>query len=324
MSKKRIILSDSSLNRYRYRVLTSGLDIDGFKKNPVMLWAHFRDEGSPIWGNYLPIGYWDDIQINGDELSAIPVFDDVDELSRTIHAKYDAGTLRAASIGIAILATSAEKEYLLPGQTRETVTKAEVREASICDIPANGNAVRLYDRSTSAILAAGMDTQIVPELSSKTNHSMKFKEGWISLLSFLGIDQANLNSAELSVDDVEKVNGELSRLSTENTTLKTDKQTLTGQLAEKDQEITTLKTTGEQKDQEITTLKTSSEQKDQEIATLKLQVANLKANPAGKDGVIVPKGENNGEDKEDLAAFSDKNAGNHAAIAEEILRSGLY
>jgi hypothetical protein len=56
MSQKRIILSDSSLNRYGYRVLTSGMLLEAFKKNPVMLYMHFRDEGSPIWGETKAIG----------------------------------------------------------------------------------------------------------------------------------------------------------------------------------------------------------------------------------------------------------------------------
>ena len=117
MSQKRIILSDSSLNRYGYRVLTAGLLLEAFIDNPVMLYGHFRDEGSPLWCDYKAIGYWDDIKIEDDVLSAIPVFDKVDDLSKTIAAKYEAGTLRAASIGIRILATSSEKEYLLPEQT---------------------------------------------------------------------------------------------------------------------------------------------------------------------------------------------------------------
>lgn len=103
MSQKRIILSDSSLNRYGYRVLTAGLLLEAFIDNPVMLYGHFRDEGSPLWCDYKAIGYWDDIKIEDDVLSAIPVFDKVDDLSKTIAAKYEAGTLRAASIGIRIL-----------------------------------------------------------------------------------------------------------------------------------------------------------------------------------------------------------------------------
>lgn len=88
MSQKRIILSDSSLNRYGYRVLTSGMFLEAFKKNPVMLYMHFRDEGSPIWGETKAIGHWEDIQLEGDVLSAIPVFDKVDQLSKDIAAKY--------------------------------------------------------------------------------------------------------------------------------------------------------------------------------------------------------------------------------------------
>ena len=130
MSQKRIILSDSSLNRYGYRVLTSGMLLEAFKKNPVMLYMHFRDEGSPIWGETKAIGHWEDIQLEGDVLSAIPVFDKVDQLSKDIAAKYEAGTYNAASVGIRIIATSANKDLLVPGQTRETVTESELMEAS--------------------------------------------------------------------------------------------------------------------------------------------------------------------------------------------------
>ena len=126
MSQKRIILSDSSLNRYGYRVLTSGMLLEAFKKNPVMLYMHFRDEGSPIWGETKAIGHWEDIQLEGDVLSAIPVFDKVDQLSKDIAAKYEAGTYNAASVGIRIIATSANKDLLVPGQTRETVTESEL------------------------------------------------------------------------------------------------------------------------------------------------------------------------------------------------------
>ncbi|MCS2388849.1 hypothetical protein NXV57_15335 [Bacteroides thetaiotaomicron] len=105
-------------------------------------------------------------RLEGDVLSAIPVFDKVDQLSKDIAAKYEAGTYNAASVGIRIIATSANKDLLVPGQTRETVTESELMEASIVDIPANSNAVRLYDRSTSVLLAAGMDTNSVPALST--------------------------------------------------------------------------------------------------------------------------------------------------------------
>lgn len=324
MSKKRVILSDSSLNRYGYRILSAGLMIEAFKKNPVMLYMHFRDEGSPLWGEAKAIGHWEDIQLNGDELSATPVFDDACELSRTIHAKYDAGTYSAASVGIRIIATSANKELLLPGQTRETVTESELMEASIVDIPANSNAVRLYnqDRSNSVFLATGMDTQVVPEL--KLNYPMKLKESWNALLAFLGIDKANIGSTELSADQIEQVNGELARLEQENQNLTQEKTATEGKLSEKDNEIATLKTEVANKDQEITTLKSEAETKDQEISGLKRQIQNLKNAPAGGSGNgLSPSGEKTGEDANDLAEFAANNEGNHAAIAAEIRKNGL-
>lgn len=171
---KRIILSDSSLNRYGYRVLTEGILLEAFKKNPVMLYMHLRDEGSPIWGDYKAIGHWEDFQIDGDQLSAVPVFDKVDELSQTIAKKFEAGTFNAASIGIRIIETSSDKSVVVQGQTRETVTKCELMEASIVDVPANANAVRLYDRSNFAIMAAGLETNVVLR-TKKTDHELEIK-----------------------------------------------------------------------------------------------------------------------------------------------------
>lgn len=296
MSKKRIILSDSSLNRYGYRVLTSGLIIEAFKQNPVMLYMHFRDEGSPMWGNYKAIGHWEDIQIDGDQLSAIPVFDMVDDLSKEVAAKYEAGTFSAASVGIRIIATSANKELLLPGQTRETVTEAEVMEASIVDIPANANAVRLYDRSSSALLAAGVGTLSVPELPKPKPNVMKLNPKWKSFLSFLKVEDNKAETTELSLENMGKLDAEMSRLKVE----------------------------AETKETEIKRLKSDLESKENEISQLKEQVKNLKNSPADSNSDLSPKNEPAGEDDmEELAAFCDKNAGNYNAVTERLKQEGL-
>ena len=93
-----IVLSDSNLNRYGFRVLTEGIDLEAFKKNPILLYMHFRDEGTPIWGNYKAIGHWKDIRVEDGVLSAEPVFDEVDELSKTVAAKFNAGTYKPVSV----------------------------------------------------------------------------------------------------------------------------------------------------------------------------------------------------------------------------------
>ena len=317
MSQQRVILSDETLNRYGYWILTSGLQLDAFLKNPVMLYMHFRDEGTPEWCDYKAIGYWDDIKIEGNVLSAIPVFDKVDDLSKTIAAKYEAGTLRAASLGIRILATSSEKEFLLPGQTRETVLKAEVMEASIVDIPANANAVRLYDRSTSVKLAAGMDSQAVPELKQFNPETMKFNPSWSAFLTFLGIAQDKAEVTELSADNLNAIHAELERLKTENNTLVQAKQDAETERNTATTEVTTLKTNGQAKDTEISNLK-------KENGQLKEQVQNLKNGPAPGAASPTPKTEPAAEaDKEELAAFCDKNAGNYQGMTERLKAEGL-
>lgn len=324
MSQKRIILSDSSLNRYGYRVLTSGMNIEAFKKNPVMLYMHFRDEGSPIWGNYKAIGHWEDIQIDGDELSAIPVFDKVDDLSKEIAAKFDAGTLSAASVGIHIVATSSNKELLLPGQTRETVTECELMEASIVDIPANANAVRLYDRTSSAILAVGKDTLSVPELPKPKLNVMNLKSSWKTLCAFLKISDDKADTTELSLENIESLDAEMLRLKNENGSLVQAKKDIDEKLTASINEVTQLKTDISAKETEISTLKSSIESKDNEITQLKEQVKNLKANPANDGKGLTPSGEPSADDdKEELAAFCDKNVGNYDAITERLKQEGL-
>lgn len=324
MSQKRIILSDSSLNRYGYRVLTSGLLIEAFKKNPVMLYMHFHDEGSPIWGNYKAIGHWEDIQINGDELSAIPIFDKVDDLSKEIAAKYEAGTFSAASIGFRIIATSGNQDLLLPGQRRETVTEAEVMEASIVDVPGNSNAVRLYDRTSSALLAAGVDTLSVPELPKLKSNVMNLKPNWKGFLSYLKIADDKAETTELSLESIEKLDAEMLRLNQENASLVSAKKEVDEKLTASLEEAAQLKTAVETKDSEISTLKSTLDSRDAEITQLKEQVQNLKNKPANADGGLSPKTEPEGEKGvEELAAFCDKNAGNYDALAERLKQEGL-
>ncbi len=315
MSKdKRIILTDSSLNRYGYRVLTDGIqNLEAFRKNPVMLYMHFRDDGSPYWCDYKAIGHWEDIRIEGDQLSAVPVFDRVDELSQTVAKKFEAGTFNAASIGLRILATSEEKEYLLPGQTRATVTKWDLMEASIVDIPANANAVRLYAEGAMAKLAASTDEGEMPALIKKTE-VMNLKKTWKTVLAFLGIAEDKAESTQLSADNVESLDAEMKRLqqevaqlSAENDTLKTENDGLKKDILNKDAEIGTLKT--------------DIDGKDNELGTLKTQVENLKKQPAATLGLKPDKEPAAGEN--DLAAFSADEKNDIVALAERMEKEGL-
>lgn len=132
MTKRRITLTTSGLNRNGYRVLTGGGRLDNFKKNPVMLFGH------NTWG--LPVGRWEGIQVEGDNISALPVFDTNDQIGAALQAKYDNGFPLAASIGFKVLQSSSDPVLLLPGQTAETVTEWDLMEASIVPVPGNPDA----------------------------------------------------------------------------------------------------------------------------------------------------------------------------------------
>lgn len=147
---KRFVLSDESLNSYGFRVLTEGIDLDSFKKNPVMLWNHTRS-----WSDkdnaMLPIGKWTDIRMEEGRLTAEAEFDMDDPFAAKIANKVEKGMVNMCSIGIRVLEESESPEHLLPGQTRRTVTKCVLREVSVVDIGANANAVALYDKEGNIV-----------------------------------------------------------------------------------------------------------------------------------------------------------------------------
>lgn len=176
MANKTFLLTDESLNSYGFWLKMDGADIEQFKRNPIMLWMHMR-----AWrgtrDEVLPIGTWDNIRIEDGKLLADAVIDTDDEFAASIALKVDKGIIRMASVGITVLETSSTPENLKPGQTRETVTKWRVREASLVDIGANDNAISLafYDTDGNPIeLNAGKgDCPVNLVQSPKPNYSMK-------------------------------------------------------------------------------------------------------------------------------------------------------
>lgn len=140
MSKtKTFILSDNSLNSYGFRLLTSGANLEQFKKNPVMYYNH------DTWST--PIGKWENIRVEDDKVLADAVFDLADAEAAKIAGKVERDFIRMTSVGVVALEWSEESEHMMPGQTRPTVTKWIAKEASIVGMGANHNALRLYDRN---------------------------------------------------------------------------------------------------------------------------------------------------------------------------------
>ncbi|MEY8687891.1 HK97 family phage prohead protease [Bacteroides sp. AN502(2024)] len=159
---KEVIISTSGLNCYGGRVLTSGIDLTQFRKNPLLLWMHRRS----LDRDAMPIGRIDNLRTDGDRLIGTPVFDRNDEFAKKIESKWENGFLRMASAGIEIIETSDAPEYLLQGQTRRTITRCRLEEVSIVDMGGNDEALQLYDNSGKMLkLAAGEDNDALPLLA---------------------------------------------------------------------------------------------------------------------------------------------------------------
>lgn len=159
---KEVIISTSGLNCYGGRVLTSGIDLTQFQKNPLLLWMHRRSFDRDA----MPIGRIDNLRTDGDRLIGTPVFDQNDEFAKKIESKWENGFLRMASAGIEIIETSDAPEHLLQGQTRRTITRCRLEEVSIVDMGGNDEALQLYDRSGKVLkLAASEDNDALPLLA---------------------------------------------------------------------------------------------------------------------------------------------------------------
>ena len=66
MKRFTFVLHDETVNTYGFRMLTSGANLEEFRKNPVILLNHKDWE--------LPIGRWENIRIEGTQILADALF----------------------------------------------------------------------------------------------------------------------------------------------------------------------------------------------------------------------------------------------------------
>lgn len=155
------VLSDESVNSYGLRVLTPGINLKRFRRNPVMYYNHDRERGV--------IGKWVDLRVDGDKLIGTPVFDEDDEFATKIKRKVESGFIKSASIGVDNMKISKDK----------AVTSCTLLECSICDIPSNGNAFMLYVdnkpiKDEKEIIKFMHNTKKESEMNGDLNRIMKF------------------------------------------------------------------------------------------------------------------------------------------------------
>lgn len=142
---KEFCITDNSLNVYKYRCLTEGLQLDEVKKNPIGFLMHNREKGVVV--------RWEDFRKEKDKVFARPVVNLSHPDGKSIADQIENGFLNAASVGkIVCLSATNDPKLKLEGQTGPTVTKWFPREISLVDIPGNYNALaNLYDEDDNEL-----------------------------------------------------------------------------------------------------------------------------------------------------------------------------
>ena len=224
---KKIKVSDESLNSYNLRIKTSGIELGRFQRNPIMLFNHHRSlRGSK--DDILPIGTWMDLVVEGTDMFAVPVFDMEDEFAAKIAGKYERNVLSAASIGIYV------KEVIEAidenGNSYYLVTKCELREISLVDIPSNEFAVAFYDENDEPV-----DADFVLALAAESKTKLTLPMTNTAINGLLGLsadaDEATQVAAIKKLQEFKTENTELKAKNAEYEQDEKDRQA---------QEITTL------------------------------------------------------------------------------------
>lgn len=207
MARETFVLHDESVNTYGFRMLTSGANLEEFRKNPVMLLNH--DDYS------LPIGRWENIRVEGGKILADAVFDEGDPRAAEVKRKVENDFIRMASIGAWPPEEKSDAyDLMLPGQILPTVTRWTVREGSVVTIGANHNALVFYDRESKQIIDLNDKSNLIRLIDSnnpKKTIKMSVLTGVLNL-------QDSANESEI-VTAVQAIIKNHDRLKNENETL---------------------------------------------------------------------------------------------------------
>lgn len=158
---KKVRISDESVNCYGTRILTSGIDLAQYERNPVMLYMHERGK---------VVGLVKNVKVEKGELLGELEFDMASDLSKQLAKQYEFGSLRMVSANFLVLETSDDEALVVEGQSRQTVTKCQLFEVSCVDIGGNANALVLSDSEGNQLPLSGDEgsLRLLPLLNSNT------------------------------------------------------------------------------------------------------------------------------------------------------------
>ena len=221
---KRVRITNERLNSYGTRVLTAGMDVSQYERNPVLLYMHERGQ---------VIGYVKDLKVEGDEVTGELMFDEASELSRRCKKQWEFGSLKMVSVGIDVLELSEDKKHLVEGQTSPTITRSKLFEVSVVDIGANDDAIVLMRDGKR--LEMGRDGESpLPKLNHNKNQEKKMNKEEFALLLGLPAD-ASEEAIKAKINELKTAADERAELAKENGALKLSRieAAVDGAIAEK-------------------------------------------------------------------------------------------
>ena len=142
----RFVASTQGVARDGLEINVDAWDLDNYRRNPVVLWAHDYSGTRP------PIGRAD-VFVDGDRLMADVTFDQSDEFARGIESKYRGGFLHSVSVGW-------DTQAMEPSETtgsRGRVTRADLLDISAVPVPGDPNALIARQARALAAIAEAVD-----------------------------------------------------------------------------------------------------------------------------------------------------------------------
>lgn len=140
------VASSSVEDRQGEVVAVDGWDLKNFKKAPRLLWAH--DHSEPAIGKVSKIYY--EGTGKSKRLMFEAVFQDVTEKARAIRQLVQEGFINTFSVG-----------FVPKEMDGNTITKSELLEISVVNVPANPEAMMLAYKS---LKGAGLDDNVIKQV----------------------------------------------------------------------------------------------------------------------------------------------------------------
>lgn len=130
---KFVFNDESEINSYGFKIPNSGILLERFNANPVMLDQHWNSTDNVL-------GRWKDVVMNGTKLEGTAEFDMEDEDAKKIAGKVERGYIKGCSMGVTF---DRDKMKQQPDGSW-VLTSCELYEVSIVAVPSNKASLRLF------------------------------------------------------------------------------------------------------------------------------------------------------------------------------------